>query len=147
MSMAVLFELSNLHLESVVSHSLQEHPLECCGLLVGKKITESGKLKYKVQQVIKLENVLKSATEFESSPESMFKAMREMRLTDLEILAVYHSHPNSSPVPSSKDICGHLSPEIFMLIIGNVKTDKNVGLWEITNQGERIQHPLQIQQL
>lgn len=147
MSMAVLFELGNLHLEAVITHSQQEYPLECCGLLVGTKYSEFGKLKYKVEQVIKLENLLKSASEFESSPQSMFKAMRELRLSQLEILAIYHSHPNSSPVPSSKDICGHLSPEIFMLIIGNVKTDKNVGLWEITQQGERIEHPIRIQQL
>ena len=147
MSMAVLFELGNLHLDAVISHSQQEYPLECCGLLVGTKYSEFGKLKYKVQQVIKLENLLKSASEFESSPESMFKAIRELRLSHLEILAIYHSHPNSFPVPSSKDICGHLSSEIFMLIIGNVKTDKNVGLWEITQQGERIEHPMRIQQL
>jgi len=75
MSMAVLFELGNLHLDAVISHSQQEYPLECCGLLVGTKYLEFGKLKCKVEQVIKLENLLKSASEFESSPESMFKAM------------------------------------------------------------------------
>jgi proteasome lid subunit RPN8/RPN11 len=147
MSMAVLFELGNLHLDAVISHFQQEYPLECCGLLVGTKKAHSNCQIWHVEMVLRLENCLKSATEFQSSPESMFKAMRELRQCDWEVLAVYHSHPNSSQVPSSKDICGHLSPEIFMLIIGNVKTDKNVGLWEITQQGERIEHPMRIQQL
>ena len=43
--------------------------------------------------------------------------MRQMREDGDELLAIYHSHPNSPPVPSLTDIQQHEYPDVLYLII------------------------------
>jgi proteasome lid subunit RPN8/RPN11 len=47
----------------------------------------------------------------------MFDAVRDMRGLGLEILAIYHSHPTSAPVPSKTDLERVTYPDVVSLII------------------------------
>jgi len=47
----------------------------------------------------------------------MFETVREMRRRGIDILAVYHSHPTSAPVPSRTDLERNYSPDVVNLII------------------------------
>jgi proteasome lid subunit RPN8/RPN11 len=88
--------------EAMVGQALAEQPLECCGLLAGVIDAKSS-----VGQVVKaypLVNALASPVEYESEPRSIIAAYRDMSISGLELLAVYHSHPTSAPLPSRKDI-------------------------------------------
>jgi proteasome lid subunit RPN8/RPN11 len=47
----------------------------------------------------------------------MFTAVRDMRRLGLEIVAIYHSHPTTEPVPSRTDLERNYSAEVVNFII------------------------------
>ena len=81
-----------------------ELPNECCGLLAGILDTSDPERPTgKVLRRYPLANALASPKEYESEPKSLFAAVKDMRQQGTDILAIYHSHPTSEPVPSKKD--------------------------------------------
>ncbi len=84
----------------MVAHAREELPRECCGLLAGERLEGLGRVK----GLYRLVNSLGSAVEYESEPSSMLKALKAIDAAGLEVVAVYHSHPTSAPIPSRKDL-------------------------------------------
>ena len=103
--------------DRLVSQALQELPNECCGLLAGRIVEEHGTPIGQVVDCYPLVNELASPVEYASEPRSMFNAVRAMRERDTEVLAVYHSHPTTDPVPSHKDLERSYGPGVVHLII------------------------------
>jgi proteasome lid subunit RPN8/RPN11 len=127
----------------MVYHARTELPFECCGLLAGRVArpgSEDPGFQPPVGQVVKrypLVNATASPIEYLSDPRSMFEAVRDMRRLGLEILAIYHSHPTSDPVPSRTDLERNYSPDVLNLII-SFKTGKpEVRGWWLTDQDFR----------
>lgn len=89
-------------------------PHECCGLLAGAIQDGVGT----VSEHYPLSNSLASETEFLSAPAEMLAAVKEMRKKRIDVLAVYHSHPTSEPVPSNRDLERNYSEAVVNLIIG-----------------------------
>jgi proteasome lid subunit RPN8/RPN11 len=110
----------------MISQARSELPNECCGLLAGR-IQESGvqgqdddRTNQQVVRVVRryaLVNAAASQTEYLSDPRGMFEAVRDMRRLGLEIVAIYHSHPTSAPVPSHTDLERNYSPDVMNFII------------------------------
>jgi proteasome lid subunit RPN8/RPN11 len=71
--------------------------LECCGLVAGRDSV--------ITHAFPAANVAANpATSYEIAPEQLFRLMREIRNAGLEMLGIYHSHPNGPNVPSPRDI-------------------------------------------
>jgi [CysO sulfur-carrier protein]-S-L-cysteine hydrolase len=104
----------------MVAQALSELPNECCGLLAGT-IQQTGETRVlrvgKVERVYPLVNAAARPVEYLSDPKSMFAAVRDMWKRGIDILAVYHSHPTSRPIPSRTDLERNYSPEVMNLII------------------------------
>src|SRR5207245_5503183 len=79
-----------------------ELPNECCGLLAGR-FDSAGKIA-RVECCYPLVNKAHSPVRYLSEETSLFGAHRDMRQRSVEVLAVYHSHPTSPPVPSRTDL-------------------------------------------
>jgi len=107
--------------DQMAEHAVSEVPNECCGLIAGRceaSVTESpGMPTFLAVRILPLANEAASPVEFLSEPRSMFEAVREMQRAGLDILAVYHSHPTSEPVPSRKDLDRNYSPDVQNLIL------------------------------
>ncbi len=86
--------------DALVAQALAEQPLECCGLLAG--VVEEGTAR--VVRAYPLVNERASPTEYLADSHSQLAAHRDMDANQLDLLAVYHSHPTSPPVPSRKDL-------------------------------------------
>jgi proteasome lid subunit RPN8/RPN11 len=112
-SMPFRLQLQRRTLEEMIAHARAELPNECVGLLAG--VIEDGV--GKVGRRYELVNAAASPREFLSQPESMFAAYRDMHGRGLEILAVYHSHPTSDPIPSRTDLERNYSAEVLNFII------------------------------
>jgi len=117
--------------EAMLAHARAELPAECCGLLAGTIDGDIGK----VSDHFPLVNALKSPTEYESESRSMFAAHKAMRAIGTEVLAVYHSHPTSDPVPSRRDRERNYSDMVMNLIIGLKAAEPDVRGWWLSEDG------------
>jgi [CysO sulfur-carrier protein]-S-L-cysteine hydrolase len=100
---------------AMLAQAAAEAPNECCGLLVGPMPPAGGD--YLIVERYPLVNALASPTEFESDAHGLLAAHRDMRAKNLEILAIYHSHPTSAPVPSKKDRAMSYSELVATVIV------------------------------
>ncbi len=57
------------------------------------------------------------ATEYEIAPKELFHLTREIRAAGLQLLGIYHSHPNGKNEPSPRDIAQAYYPDIAYFII------------------------------
>lgn len=62
----------------------------------------------------------------------MLAAHKTMRATGTEVLAVYHSHPTSDPIPSRRDRERNYSEQIVNLIVGLKGAVPEVRTWWLT---------------
>ncbi len=132
--MAFRLLLPRTLLEGLIAQALTERPLECCGLLAGVRAeAKSGEKPAetvgRVMRRYRLVNAAASPREFLSEARGMFDAMMDMRARGLEILAVYHSHPTSPPVPSRTDRERSYSPEVVNLIVSLATHPPEVRGW------------------
>jgi proteasome lid subunit RPN8/RPN11 len=136
--------------EQMIQQAQSELPNECCGLLaarIGVRGQGSGVRENRVDGeaseantsvVIRIErcypliNDTASPREYESSPRSMFDAVRDMRRQGLDIIATYHSHPSSPPIPSRTDLARNYSEDVVNFIISLQKVEPQVRAWWLT---------------
>jgi proteasome lid subunit RPN8/RPN11 len=111
--------------DAVIAHAHAELPAECCGLLAGTVVEGIGR----VTQHLPLVNALKSPTEYESDARSMFAAHKAMRANGTDVLAIYHSHPTSDPIPSKRDLERRYAASVVDLIIGLRGAEPDVRAW------------------
>ena len=106
-----------------------ELPNECCGLLAG--VREKDVLR--VIACHPLVNELASPTKFLSDGPSMLAADRAIREAGHEILAIYHSHPTSEPIPSRTDLeWAEYYADVIHFIIGLNDAEPLLRGWWLT---------------
>lgn len=78
------------------------YPFEGCGLLLGPYGAEKV-----VQKVVTLKNVLREQGrgrfDFQFSPDEFMRAQRAAEKENLDIVGIYHTHPDHPPRPSPTD--------------------------------------------
>jgi proteasome lid subunit RPN8/RPN11 len=125
--------------EEMVAQARAELPNECCGLLAGlfEEASPGGERIGRVVRRYPLVNAAANPKLFESEPYSMFVAVRDMRKHNLEVLAVYHSHPTSAPLPSKTDLERNYSPDVVNLIISLHGAEPVMRGWWLTDRDSR----------
>jgi proteasome lid subunit RPN8/RPN11 len=83
-------------------------PREACGLVGGR-----GDL---VGKVVPVKNIDDSLHRFRMEPAEQVSALLDLENSGLELLAIYHSHPEGLASPSATDIEEFHYPEAFSLI-------------------------------
>lgn len=96
-------------LEQIVIQAKAEAPVESCGILGGK----GGR----VEKLYKMTNVDNSSDHFGLQPEEQFAVIKDMRAAGLDMLAIYHSHPESPARPSPEDIRMAFTPGVVYVIV------------------------------
>ncbi len=91
--------LSEAQLQLLSKEAKDKKPNESCALLFGKK--ENDKLS--VSEVFIAENVEGSPVNFTISNEQLIQGYKMAEEKGLELIGIFHSHPNSEPYPSSTD--------------------------------------------
>ena len=85
--------------DKLVAHAIEQQPNESCAMLLGEKINDT----WDVKEVFLTENIDKSQTNFTISPEELLKGYKLAEKMHLELVGVFHSHPNSDTTPSDTD--------------------------------------------
>jgi proteasome lid subunit RPN8/RPN11 len=90
-------------------------PIEACGILAGSN--------ERVEKLYKMTNVDNSRTHFMMEPKEQFATVKDIRSAGLEMLAIYHSHPETPARPSTEDIRLALTPNVIYVIISLKSTN------------------------
>ncbi|MGB8542134.1 MAG: M67 family metallopeptidase [Candidatus Acidiferrales bacterium] len=96
-------------LEEMADHASGNRQWECCGLLAG--------LDGVITRIFPANNSLASATQYEISAKELFQHIREIRGAGLELMGIYHSHPNGDNKPSPRDIEQAYYPDVAYFIL------------------------------
>ncbi len=102
-------DIPNHIFEQMAEQARVEAPIEACGILAG---TNS-----KVQKFYKMKNAEGRGDHFMMDPKEQFAVIKDIRSSSLELLAVYHSHPETPARPSNEDIRLALTPNVVYLIL------------------------------
>ncbi len=103
------------------NHSEKEKPNEACGILFGIKKAE----KITVKKLFLTENIEKSPVNFTISAEQRLQADKMEKELEMEIIGIFHSHPDSIAYPSSTDKkFMELNPEVWVIFSGISKEFK-----------------------
>ena len=111
--------ISNSDVKVLIEHAKSEDPKESCALLIGSETDEE----WNVKEVFLTENMDDSKINFTISPEEELKVDTIARKKDMEIVCIFHSHPNSDAIPSSTDK-KFMSVNPFPWIIYSCETDE-----------------------
>ena len=85
--------------DELVAHAIKQQPSESCAMLLGKKVGDT----WNVKEVFLTQNIDNSQTSFTISPEELLKGYQLAEKMNLELVGVFHSHPNSDATPSDTD--------------------------------------------
>ncbi|MEW6222019.1 MAG: M67 family metallopeptidase [Candidatus Hadarchaeota archaeon] len=105
-------------LKAIAAHALKSYPKEGCGVLLGN----FKKNAIDVMEVVEAKNVKGSPVEFEADPQLVFEAFKRGEKKGLDLVGIYHSHPNMGAFVSSRDAeIMKLWPGTAWLILGVAK--------------------------
>jgi proteasome lid subunit RPN8/RPN11 len=119
--------------DAMIEQARAELPNECCGLLAGVVVEGVAR----VVRCFPLVNATASPVEYESEPRSMFEAMRAITEESIDVVAVYHSHPTSPPIPSRKDLARNYSEDVVNVIISLAGEAPLIRGWWLTQTDYR----------
>lgn len=107
-------ELRQKDLERIERHGAETYPYECCGILLGK-VQGARKV---ITDVLPLKNARADSmnNRYLILPEDFLRCDREAESKGVEILGVYHSHPDQPAQPSGFDR-EHAWPWLVYLIL------------------------------
>lgn len=88
--------------QQMVAHAQAAYPNECCGAMLGV-MDDTAKT---VTVAMPLENAYSGAhaTHYELRPEDLLRADKEARSRQLDLVGIYHSHPDCDAYFSETDL-------------------------------------------
>lgn len=101
--------LSRAMLDEMLAHVAKLWPEEACGLIGGRE--------GRAARLYPVENIHHSPVSYEMEPVQQIKALLAMEAEGLELIAIYHSHPDGPARPSATDVANAYYPDAVQLII------------------------------
>lgn len=108
---------------AMIAHALREAPIECCGLLGGRR--------GRVRSCHELANADRSERRYSADPADLIAAVRAIRGSDQEVVAIYHSHPAWPAVPSRTDLDENYWGDVPRPIISLLEDPPRMRVWRL----------------
>jgi proteasome lid subunit RPN8/RPN11 len=100
-------------LREMIDHARRDPRQECCGLLAGREA--------QITHAYPAENISTNpATSYEVSTKEIVNLTRKIRENGLDLLGIYHSHPNAKEEPSATDIATVGYPDMAYFIVSHI---------------------------
>lgn len=99
-------------MDSMHAHVEMESPLEACGMVGGETVGTD----IQAQECFSARNELSSPYRYRMDPRDQLRIFKDLESKDLDLVAIYHSHPQGPPLPSMTDIDQAYYPEAVYLI-------------------------------
>jgi len=85
--------------QQLIDHAINSEPNESCALLFGRHEDE----KLITQEIFFTKNIDESQINFTISNEELLEGYKIAEEKNLEVIGIFHSHPNSEATPSTTD--------------------------------------------
>ena len=109
----------------IADHAKTVYPEEACGLIAG-----AGSI---ITHAFPVTNVAENChLTFQLDPNEQLQALKEIDHIGIDWIGVYHSHPQSSPIPSQSDIKGSRDPKLIHLIVSLKSNKPKLKAWKIS---------------
>ncbi len=92
-------KLSKDHIDILIKHANESSPHESCALLFGKIEDDC----FDVKEIFLTRNIDDSPINFAISNEELLKGYQEAEKRKMDVIAIFHSHPDSDAHPSITD--------------------------------------------
>ncbi|MBN8564029.1 MAG: M67 family metallopeptidase [Leptolyngbya sp. UWPOB_LEPTO1] len=133
----MILRLNAQHIMSIRAHAERTYPEECCGLLLGKS-DPTGKTVMEVKATKNGwnddQNDLTKMRRYEIAPAEMLAVMQEARSHNLEIIGIYHSHPNHPAIPSECDRAAAWSQYSYAIVSVLNGTSADLQSWSLDDR-------------
>jgi len=120
--------LNQAQVDSLIEHSTKSHPNESCAMLLGTYSNQQ----WNVKEVFLTNNMEQSETNFTISPEELLHGHQLAEKKQLELVGVFHSHPNSNAVPSDTDKKYMKGNPVPWLIFSGINNELNAFMLDIS---------------
>jgi proteasome lid subunit RPN8/RPN11 len=110
----------------LLSEESMSNTNESCALLFGKK--ENDELI--IEEVFLAENIEKSPVSFTIANDQLIHGYKEAEDKGLDVIGIFHSHPNSEPYPSITDKKFMEINPVAWVIFSNVSKDFKAYMYE-----------------
>lgn len=131
----LILEIPNSIFDQMLAQAKAEAPIEACGILAGRN--------NKVENIYKMTNADRSSDHFTMEPKEQFAVVKDIRSSGLEMLAIYHSHPETPARPSAEDIKLALTPDVIYVILSLMNEEPQIKGFVIENSAVK-EVPLKI---
>jgi proteasome lid subunit RPN8/RPN11 len=88
--------------QAMVEHARRAYPNECCGAMLGS--ADSGKKTVRVAMALENSFAGAQAARYELRPEDLLAADRAARERRMDLIGIYHSHPDCDAYFSKTDL-------------------------------------------
>lgn len=124
-----MITLGKQQLKEIREHGARDYPYECCGLLLGCFRPE-GKFVTETYPISNAREESAKRNRFLIEPEELMRGEQYARGKELEVVGFYHSHPDSTAVPSRYDL-EHAWPTYSYIIVSTAAdATKDLYSWE-----------------
>lgn len=111
------FQLPDEMRQAIIDHAVRDAPRECCGIVAGR-----GGVPIRVYET---RNIAEGNRLYEIDPAQLIDLeFHELPEQEAEIIAIYHSHPESPAYPSATDVALAFWPDAVYLICSLADRDR-----------------------
>lgn len=139
--------LNKAQIEAISRHGENTYPEECCGIIVGY-LGDGGKVAVDLVLTenvwgmeeanfsMETELVASKQRRYAISPQDILQAQKQARLQQLEIIGIYHSHPDYPAIPSEFDLKYAWSSYSYIIASISQGNLSDVKSWCLDNDGQ-----------
>jgi proteasome lid subunit RPN8/RPN11 len=136
-----MIKITSALLREIYDHTEASYPYECCGLMVG--VSDGGDKMVRVFRTCLNLNTERAHDRYEMDPLCLLRAQREFENGPLDIIGIYHSHPDHPSRPSQTDTDRAWPAYSYVIISVQKGTVSSVQSW-VLNEAEKrfLEEPL-----
>ncbi len=116
--------LSEAQAQQLITHAREDAPREACGIIIGRN-----------ERAVEILPIANAAVDpvhtYVMEERALAAALTSLERRGLQLVAFYHSHPNSDPIPSPTDIRQAAYPETPYLIVGLKGGTPALAAWKL----------------
>jgi proteasome lid subunit RPN8/RPN11 len=126
-------KITDAQLKQIYAHAKETYPHECCGFLLGS--FESGG---QVRQVHRATNQnIERTDRFVINPKEFAEVQIAADEAELDIIGIYHSHPDWPAIPSQTDMDNAWDEVYYLIASIHEGRPLNTQIWRLAEAGPR----------